>query len=99
MPANLAEIAESLQRIERLSSKTSETVGILNERQGVMREEMTELKEHQKWANGNMTEILAEQHEMRGAILVLRWLVGAVTAGVGAGAALAGVILALVSRG
>ena len=98
MPANLAEIAESLERIERQTAKTVETIGILNERQGVMRDEMVELKEHQKQANGNMASIMADQHEMKGAVGMLKWFVMAMTGGIGAGAALAGVILAIVSR-
>ena len=98
MPDTLAEISESLKRIERVTAKTAETVGILDERQKVMREEMSELKEHQKQANGNMADILAEQHEMRGAVGMLRWFVMAMTGGIGAGAALAGVILAIVSQ-
>ena len=98
MPPTLAEIAESLERIERLTSKTAEAVGILDERQKVMRQDMVELKDHQKEANGNMAAIMADQHEMRGAVGMLRWFVAAMTAGIGAGAALAGVILAIVSQ-
>ena len=97
MPDTLAEISEALKRIERVTAKTAETAGILNERQEVMRKEMVELKEHQKQANGNMAAIMADQHEMRGAVGMLKWFVAAMTAGIGAGAALAGVILAIVS--
>ena len=97
MPSNLAEISESLQRIERVTGKTAETVGILDERQRVMREDMAELKEHQKVANGNIADIATRQHEMQGAVGMLKWFVAAMTAGIGAGAALAGVILAIVS--
>ena len=98
MPPTLAEIAESLERIERLTSKTAEAVGILDERQKVMRQDMVELKEHQKEANGNLQAVATAQHEMRGAVAILRWFVAAMTAGIGAGAALAGVILAIVSQ-
>src|SRR3990167_7386217 len=97
MPANLAEITEALKRIERVTAKTAETVGILDERQKVIREEIVSLKEHQKEANGNMASIMADQHEVKGAVSMLRWFVAAMTAGIGAGAALAGVILAIVS--
>ena len=93
-----SEIAESLQRLERLAMKTAETVGIVDERQRAMREDMVELKQHQKEANGNLLLLSTDQHRMEGALAMLRWMVAAATAGIGAGAALAGVILAVVSR-
>ena len=93
-----SEIAESLQRLERLAMKTAETVGIVDERQRAMREDMVELKQHQKEANGNLILLATDQHRMEGALAMLRWMVAAATAGIGAGAALAGVILAVVSR-
>src|SRR3989304_675805 len=99
MPDTLAEISESLKRIERVTAKTAETVGILDERQKVMRDEMVELKDHQKEGNGHMAAIMADQHEMKGAVSMLKWFVGAMTAGIGAGAALAGGVLAVVGRG
>ena len=92
MPDTLAEISESLKRIERLTAKTAETVGILDERQKMIRVEVSDIKEHQKEANGNVATIMADQHEMKGAVAMLKWFVVAMTAGIGAGAALAGVM-------
>lgn len=93
------EIAASLQRIERQTAKITETIGILDERQKVIREDLAELKDHQKEANGSLLAVVKEQHEMRGAVGMLKVLVGLTFAGVGAGAALAGVILVLVRQG
>ena len=94
---NPAELGETLARIERQTAKTVETVGILNERQQVMREDMAELKEHQKEANGRMAEVIKEQNETKGAVGMLKWMLSFTLLGIGAGSALAGVILALVS--
>ena len=93
-----AELMPILERIERLSIKTSETVGILDERLKATREDMIELKEHQKEANGRMAEVMREQQQQDGALAVLKWMVTVTLAGIGAGAALAGIILAVVSR-
>jgi len=60
---------------------------------------LAELKDHQKEANGSLLAVVKEQHEMRGAVGMLKVLVGLTFAGVGAGAALAGVILVLVRQG
>ena len=96
MPSQV-EIAESLARIERLSMKTSEIVGVLDERLKATREDMSELKEHQKEANGRMAQVISEQHETKGAVGMLKWMLSFTLLGIGAGSALAGVILAIVS--
>ena len=93
------EIAEALARIERQTAKTVETVGILNERQQATREDVAEIKEHQKEQNGTLLAVVKEQHETRGMVRVLMWGVGLILTGIGSGAALAGVILAYVSGG
>ena len=99
MPLTPAELADAVLRIERVTIETAEAVSILNERQQEMRKDMGELKEHQKEQNGNLLNLATEQHKMEGALAMLRWMVAAATTGIGAGAALAGVILAVVSRG
>ena len=93
-----AEVMPILERIERQTAKITETVGILDERQRATREDVLEIKRDQKTSNGNLANLATEQHKMEGAIAMLRWMVAAATAGIGAGAALAGVILAVVSR-
>jgi len=98
LPPTTDEIAESLARIERLVAKTSETVGILDERLKATRTDMAELKDHQKEANGRMAEVVMQQHQQDGALAVLKWMVTVTLAGIGAGAALAGIVLAVVSR-
>lgn len=99
MSPSPAEIAETLLRLERLAMKNAEVIGIVNERQLAMREDMTELKDHQKEANGRMAEVSREQHEQRGGLVVLRWMVATLLASMGVGVGLAGVILAVVSGG
>ena|SRR3990170_696364 len=96
--ATPTEIAESLLRIERLTQKNAEVIGIVDERQKAMREDMIELKDHQKEANGRMADVMKEQHEMKGAVAMLKLMVGLVLTGIGAGSALAGVILVIVSE-
>ena len=91
------EIAEALARIERQTAKTVETVGILNERQQATREDVAEIKEHQKEQNGTLLAVVKEQHETKGAVGMLKWMLSFTLLGIGAGSALAGVILALVS--
>ena len=97
MPPTLSEIADSLERIERLTSKTAETVGILDERQKVMREDMVELKDHQKEANGKTASLIKDQFQMQGALGMLKIMVGLTLSGISAGAAMAGVILVIVT--
>jgi len=92
------EIAESLLRIERLTQKNAEVIGVMDERLKATRTDMAELKEHQKEANGRMAEVSREQHEQRGGLSVLRWMVATLLASMGVGVGLAGVILAVVSR-
>jgi len=92
-----SEIAASLQRIERLTAKNAEMLGIVDERQKVMRDDMADLKDHQKEANGRLADVVREQHQMDGALAMVKWMVATTLAGIGAGAAMAGIILAVVS--
>ena len=99
MPLTPAELADAVQRIERVTMKTAETVGIMDERQKVDHETIREIEAHAREQNGSLLSLATEQHKMEGALAMLRWMVAAATTGIGAGAALAGVILAVVSRG
>ena len=99
MPLTPAELADAVQRIERVTMKTAETVGIMDERQKVDHETIREIEAHAREQNGSLLSVVKEQHEMRGAIGMLKVMVGLTFAGVSAGAALAGVIFAIISRG
>jgi hypothetical protein len=57
------------------------------------------LELHARTTNGQIADILKEQYIQHGGIAVLRAMVTWTLAGIGAGAAVAGVILALVARG
>src|SRR3989304_3769680 len=94
MPA-AREIAASLRGIARLTAKNAEMLGIVDERQKVMRDDMAELKDHQKEANGRLAVVVREQHQMDGALAMVKWMVATTLGGIGAGAALAGIILAV----
>jgi len=91
------DLVETLSRIERLAQKNAEIIGIVSERQQAMREDMTELKDHQKEANGRMAEVMKDQHETKGAVSMLKWMLSFTLLGIGTGSALAGVILVLIS--
>jgi len=94
-----SEISESLARIERLAMKTAETVGIVDERQKAQREDIIEIKDHLKESNGNLATVIKEQHENKGAVGMLKWMVATLLASMGVGVGLAGVILVLVRQG
>ena len=98
MPTQV-EIAEALARIERQTAKITETVGIVDERQKAQREDIIDIKEHLKESNGRMAMVISEQHETKGAVGMLKWMLSFTLTGIGVGAALAGVILAYVSGG
>ena len=46
--------------------------------------------------NGQLGEVKADQHRLEGGLDVLRWMLGFMATGLGAGAALAGVILTVI---
>lgn len=64
-----------------------------------LREELAGVKEHQKETNGHITDIRRDQFIQDGAIRMLRWISSFTLAGVGAGSAVAMVVLAIVSGG
>jgi len=67
--------------------------------QGYIRGDVIEIKEHQKETNGHIAALSLKQSHQEGSISTLRLIGGMTLAGVGAGAAVAGVILTLVARG
>ena len=92
-----SEIMPVLERIERLSQKNAEALGIVDERQKVMREDVAELKEHQRAANGITSRLAAEQLKAEGALGAIKFMLAITLGGISAGAAVAGIILALVA--
>ena len=65
----------------------------------VVKSDVAEVKMHQRETNGHIADLKAEHYRQAGVIAILRWLISFTLAGIGAGAAVAGIILAIVTRG
>ena len=75
--------------------------GLIREMHGdlkVVKSDVAEVKEHQRLTNGHIADLKAESYRVAGAVSMLRWMVSFTLAGIGTGAALAGVILAIVAN-
>lgn len=64
-----------------------------------VRRDITDIKVTQRATNGQVAELKIEHYRQAGAITMLRFIGGLTLAGIGAGAAIAGVILTIVARG
>src|SRR3990167_7316004 len=67
--------------------------------QEYLRSDVIEIKEHAAATNGHIASLKAEQYKQEGRLQALSWLGRMSVAGIGTGAALAGVILTIVARG
>lgn len=92
----LREMHGTLSAMTVRVASIDEKVDALKHDVAVSRREITDRQDR---TNGSVAAIKSEQEQAKGAIGVMRWLLAATVGLVGAGAAVAGVILALVAQG
>jgi len=89
--------------VERLIVEIHSTVATLDERTRSMDRTMavqfTAVTTRQDIANGIVAKIKTEQDEQRGGMVMVKWLIAVTLTVMSVGAAIAGVVLAIVSRG
>ena len=64
-----------------------------------IKQTIVKIEAHQDRTNGQVAELKIAHYEQKGALAMLRLMMTVTLAGIGAGAAVAGVILAIVAKG
>ena len=85
--------------IERLIVETHATVATLVERSVSADNKLAGIIARVDKTNGSVAAIQAEQYKQDGALMLFKWLFAATIGIMSVGASIAGVVLAIVSRG
>lgn len=84
--------------VERLIVETHSTVAMLVERSAGIEDKLTGVQRRIDKINGSVAAVQAEQATQEGALGALKWLLALLISVTGVGAAVAGIVLAIVAR-
>ena len=84
---------------ERVNESEAELIRDMHGDIKVIRSEVVEIKVHQQRTNGAVARLSEEQLIAKGALGIVKWMIGFTIGMVGVGAAVAGIVLAIVARG
>lgn len=86
------------EEVERLIVETHSTVAMLVERSTGIEDKLLGVQRRIDKINGSVADIQGEQSEQKGAVGALKWLLAVLISVTSAGAAIAGIVLAIVAR-